>query len=270
MKFSIIIPTFNSTKVLGRALDSIVCQTFEDWEVLVMDGASEDDTVSIAQSYNDNRIRIFSEPDKGIYDAMNKGIEKSKGEWLYFLGSDDYLFDSSSLESVSKELDDKYDVVYGEVDSSLPVCHRGMWTLENILANRCHQCIFYRKTFFGDKVRYNLKYQILADFDLNLRWFLGKEYSSKYVPIVVAHYSDGGLSQNSYDGAFYDDLWRNILCYGRKTLSPLYKKKYVRQWKIDSKGSAKKILLSGYLWVERALCFAEVKFFHIPQKNLRK
>ena len=89
MKLSIIIPTFNSANTLRRALDSIIGQTLNDLEVLIMDGVSTDQTLDIAKTYNDNRIRIFSEPDNGVYDAMNKGIDKASGEWLYFLGSDD-------------------------------------------------------------------------------------------------------------------------------------------------------------------------------------
>ena len=77
MKLSIIIPTYNSEKVIGRALESILCQTFSDYEVLVMDGASHDETTNVVKSYNDLKIKIFSEPDKGVYDAMNKGIRKS-------------------------------------------------------------------------------------------------------------------------------------------------------------------------------------------------
>ena len=114
-RLSIIIPTFNSAKTLSRCLDSVISQSFTDWEVLMMDGVSNDDTIKIASSCQDSRIRIYSEPDKGIYDAMNKGIDKSRGEWLYFLGSDDYLFNSHSLEDVFKNDIEKYDVVYGDV-----------------------------------------------------------------------------------------------------------------------------------------------------------
>ncbi len=77
---SIIIPTYNSAKTIKRCLDSIVAQTYKDYEVLVMDGVSKDGTLEIARSYSDSHIRIYSEPDKGIYDAKNKGIHKSKGD----------------------------------------------------------------------------------------------------------------------------------------------------------------------------------------------
>lgn len=230
MKLSIIIPTYNSDKVIHQCLDGVISQTFEDWEVLVMDGASKDRTCEIVRSYKDKRIHLYSESDKGVYDAMNKGIDLAQGEWLYFLGSDDYLYESTSLANVTPYLNPQYDVVYGEVDSDLPEWHRGEWTITNIGANRCHQGIFYNRTFFGDVIRYDLKYKILADFALNLRWFLGRKYRSLHMPVIVAHYSLGGLSTNNKDKAFYDDLGELMLRYGWRTMRPRYKKSAVRQY----------------------------------------
>ena len=203
MKLSIIIPTYNSASVLPKALDSIVGQTFTDWEVLIMDGVSNDDTIKVAQSYNDSRIRIYSEPDKGIYDAMNKGIKKAVGEWLYFLGSDDCLLNENVLESVFAHPINKYDVVYGDVEASqLDPLHHGKWTMANIYYNRCHQGIFYRKSVFNKLGLYNREFPIWADYDLNLKWFFSKKISNLYIPIVIAHYSDGGFSSGHEDKAF--------------------------------------------------------------------
>ena len=220
MKLSIIIPTVNSEAVLGRALDSIVGQTFTDWEVLVMDGVSSDGTIRIAQSYNDSRIRIYSEPDKGIYDAMNKGIEKAQGEWLYFLGSDDWLLKPDTLRSVFSMDTNDYDVVYGDVESvQLAPEHSGEWTLSTIEYNRCHQGIFYRKKIFKKLGHYNLDYPLWADYDLNLKWFFSKRVKSKYLPIAVAHYSEGGLSCDQCDIAFSKDLSYLKLTRGRYRFS---------------------------------------------------
>ena len=133
MKLSIIIPTFNSASVLPKALGSIVSQTFTDWEVLIMDGVSTDDTLKVAQSYDDSRIRIYSEPDKGIYDAMNKGIKKAQGEWLYFLGSDDWLLNATVLNQIFSNDIEKYDVIYGDVESThLDQLHHGEWDMMKI------------------------------------------------------------------------------------------------------------------------------------------
>lgn len=218
MKLSIIIPTFNSGTVLGSALDSIVNQTFADCEVLIMDGASTDNTIEIAKSYNDSRIRIYSEPDKGIYDAMNKGIKKANGEWIYFLGSDDYLLKSDVLERMI-EGTDNLDMVYGDVEAThLPPEHYGEWTPETLSYNRCHQAIFYRRNVFDQLGLYPPKYPICADHYINLRLFLSNRFYLQYRPIQVAHHSAGGTSSTKHDLAFYNDLDRLIVRYGLHTL----------------------------------------------------
>ena len=199
---SIIIPTYNSAATIEKCLHSVVSQTFTDWEVLIFDAMSKDGTLDIAHSVNDERIRIYAEPDEGVYDAMNKGIDKAKGDWLYFLGSDDYLYSSTSLTEMNRYLDDNFDVVYGEVDSDLGEMHRGEWTVDKIMYNRCHQCIFYNKRFFSSGLRYNLNYRILADYDLNLKWILDKKYTKKHVPVVVAHYNTTGMSSYTNDEVF--------------------------------------------------------------------
>lgn len=224
MTYSIIIPTFNSANYIRRCLDSIVAQTYKDFEVLVMDGASKDETVEIAQSYNDKRIKVYSENDRGIYDAMNKGIDRSMGEWLLFMGSDDYLFNSEVLYNVLQHLSNDYDVVYGESDSHWSEMHRGEWSLEKLEANRVHQAIFYNRHFFGLTLRYNLNYPILADYDMNLRWLLNKDYRHKYIPVTISHMSEGGVSGCVRDEKFFKDFGLNALLYNKNVLTPKYKK----------------------------------------------
>ena len=215
MKLSIIIPTYNSASVLPKALNSIVCQTFTDWEVLIMDGVSTDDTLKVAQSYNDPRIRIYSEHDTGIYDAMNKGIEKAFGEWLYFLGSDDWIFSSEVLFDVFNSNLNDIDIIYGDVNAlQLDKRHFGEWSIDTLQYNRCHQAIFYRKNVFNKTGLYNLKYPVLADYALNLQWFLRKDIKKLYLPICIATYSSGGYSEDNYDDALYADYEKILFRYG--------------------------------------------------------
>ena len=229
MKLSIIIPTFNSASVLPKALDSIVSQSFTDWEVLIMDGVSNDDTLKIAQSYNDSRIHIYSEPDNGIYDAMNKGINKAQGEWLYFLGSDDWLLNDNVLNDIFTQDINGYDVVYGEVDAPhLASNHSGEWTLQTIDRNRCHQAILYRRTVFKRLGNYNTKYTIWADYDLNLKWFFNKKIKKKHISTVIAHYSEGGYSATC-DTEMLKDLSWILLVRGRKMFSPEEKKELINE-----------------------------------------
>lgn len=264
MKLSIIIPTFNSEAVLGRALDSIVCQTFADWEVLIMDGVSTDDTLKIAQSYNDSRIRIYSGPDKGIYDAMNKGIKKAQGEWLYFLGSDDWLINPETLGSVFSMDIDSYDVVYGDVESvQLVPEHGGEWSLSTIEYNRCHQGIFYKRKVFKELGFYNLDYPVLADFDLNLKWFFSKKLINKYIPITVAHYSEGGFSYDQSDIAFNKNLSCLKLIRGRHRFSRRDKINLINDTlHSGEKGFFIRVFLQIWKLKIKTIIFIKDKFFH--------
>jgi len=99
---TIVIPTFRAERTLQASLDSVLGQDLRDLEVLIMDGGSQDGTnaIALAAAASDPRVYFFSEPDKGVYDAMNKGIARARGAWIYFLGSDDVLHNSKVLTSV--------------------------------------------------------------------------------------------------------------------------------------------------------------------------
>ena len=115
-KISIIIATYNSGRTLRAALESVHGQTFQNWECIIVDGASKDDTIDIVKEYcaKDSRFRYISEPDHGIYDAFNKGWRMAKGEWVHYLGSDDTLT-PNGMSVVAAELDDTYAIVTGNV-----------------------------------------------------------------------------------------------------------------------------------------------------------
>ena len=99
-KFSIIIPTLNASKTLEKALDSIVTQSYKSYQIIIVDGDSADCTCEIVKQYQQkcSEISLIIDKDKGIYDAMNKGIALSTSEWLYFMGADDELFDENVLK----------------------------------------------------------------------------------------------------------------------------------------------------------------------------
>ena len=103
MKVSIVTITYNAARTLQRTLDSVACQTYADIEHLVIDGASKDDTVAIAERYQQHSthtVVIQSEPDRGLYDAMNKGLQKATGDYLVFLNAGDTLYAPDTIETV--------------------------------------------------------------------------------------------------------------------------------------------------------------------------
>lgn len=200
--FTIVIPTYNSIATIQRALNSVLIQSFPDFEILVIDGMSNDNTVEEVRSFQDKRIRIFSEKDKGVYDAMNKGVGKAIGKWIYFLGSDDYLFDKQVLLNVKNRIyNSKLDVLYGNVTSpKLGDIYDGFFSRKKIKQkNICHQSIFFNRKVFNDLRGFNLLFPVLADWEFNIRWLLSSKFSHEYYDIIIAYFEDGGISSKQED-----------------------------------------------------------------------
>lgn len=192
---SIIIATYNSGKTLRNALESVHSQTFHDWECIIVDGASTDNTLDIVREYaeKDSRFRYVSEPDKGVYDAFNKGWKMAKGEWIHYLGDDDRLTYDGMLKLLTVSDLDKVEVVSGhcymeKIDGTVkPNYSKGFFG--------CHQGKITRRTTLERFGGFNMKYPILADKDLMLRM----EHSGLHIINVdtfVAYFSMNGISQN--------------------------------------------------------------------------
>jgi glycosyltransferase involved in cell wall biosynthesis len=221
--FSIIIPTFNSGKTLCACLESVLSQSFQNFEILVMDGLSTDETVSIVKKYEaaNPNVTWFSEKDKGIYDAMNKGIQLAKGEWIYFLGSDDLLHNEEVLQQVYSIDKSKYQVVYGnaKIIGETPWAkeghlYDGEFDLHKLLKkNICQQAMFYHKSCFTDATSpFNVDYEICADWDFNFRCWARKEFL--FINITIVDFYGGGAStQRNANKRFYDNFDKNISKY---------------------------------------------------------
>jgi len=202
---SIITVVLNGANTLGRAIESVVAQKFRGFEYIIIDGGSTDGTLEVIRQYESHLACWISEPDRGLYDAMNKGVSLSKGEWVYFLGADDYLLDG--FTSAAERLKDDTTVYYGDVYR--PVMGRtydGRFSAYKLACrNICHQSIFYPRCVW-EKFSYNLKYPVFADYDLNLRCFADNGLRFEYIPETIAVFSDeGGLSPTRTDSAFEKD-----------------------------------------------------------------
>src|SRR3990172_935788 len=208
MQYSIIIPTFNSSKALPKALHSVLAQTCQDYEVIIADGKSQDATLEILKNFEKQfggRLRWMSEPDTGIYDAMNKGIGLAQGDWLYFLGSDDSFFSKTILDDIRREMENSdVDVMYGTVLlGETESTYGGKFSTFKLLnQNICHQAIFFRKELFQKYGLFETKYRTLADYVFNMRWFNDPEVRRKSVDLVIARYNPNGLSFKIPDSEF--------------------------------------------------------------------
>ncbi|MFH4964293.1 glycosyltransferase family 2 protein [Gaetbulibacter sp. M235] len=228
--FSIIIPTLNSEKTIENALMSLANQSYTNFEVLIIDGFSKDGTLKLIAPFKSNglNINVISEEDKGIYDAMNKGIDKAVGEWLFFMGSDDTLYDQDVLKYVATFITKtKHYIIYGNAkivgntnwanDGDI---YAGEFSLEKLLnQNICHQAMFYKTQFIRKSIGYfNLSYKKSSDWDFNIRCWAKATFD--YMDLIVAHFFAGGYSSNIHDASIETDFVGNVLKYFK--ISPFH------------------------------------------------
>ena len=220
MKITLITCTYNAAEVLQRTLDSVLCQTYADIEHIIVDGKSKDATLSMAEAYRrqsdashvGHQIVIKSEPDKGLYDAMNKGIAMATGDYLCFLNAGDVLPASDTIARIAQSVQGgTYSVLYGETDivddNGRFLRHRRLQAPDHLTWRSfrqgmlvCHQA-FYANTQIAKRVPYDLRYRISGDVDWCIR--VMKEGDSQHldthnVRFVVANYLAGGMSVKNH------------------------------------------------------------------------
>lgn len=208
MKISLITVTFNSDATLRNTIQSVLFQTYNNIEYIVIDGQSKDKTVEIIKEYEPlfkGRMKWLSEKDNGLYDAMNKGIRMATGDVVGILNSDDFFTSMSVLESVSKEMaTETVDAIYGDIHfvhaENLDKCvryysskifHRKLMRLGFIPA---HPSFYCRKECFEKFGLYKTDYKICADFDLLLRFIYVHRINIRYLPVDMVTMRMGGVS----------------------------------------------------------------------------
>ncbi len=221
--FSIIIPSYNSSKNLKKCLRSIDKQTFSDYEVLIIDNQSTDDTLKVVAPFLKENIKFFSEQDTGIYDAMNKGIEKGQGQWFYFLGADD-LLEKGILQKIWLKLNEEgssaHQILYGYYRKVLNSVHPNEHSPDNLLfKNMCHQAIFYHRSCFEKMGCYNTKYPVCADWLFNIKCFTTSEITHTKVDHVIATVGSNGFSSYQLDHQYLKDMLQIDLQYFRSSHS---------------------------------------------------
>ena len=194
MKYSIITINYNNRDGLRKTIESVVNQTCTDFEYIVIDGGSTDGSVDVINEYADRIDFWVSEPDKGIYNAMNKGISRAHGEYLNFMNSGDCLHDANVLKDLLPWL--TADVVFGrayypQIDSYYKP-HNPM-TLFYCCLGLEHQSEFYRKTLF-DKSGYDERFRFVADWKFTVENVVKEGCSYCCADIVVADYDLSGFS----------------------------------------------------------------------------
>lgn len=202
---SVVTVSYNTVATIEQTILSVINQTYPNIEYIIIDGGSTDGTIEIIKKY-ENRIHFWiSEPDNGIYDAMNKGIDKATGQWINFMNAGDCFHDNKVLESLFGE--NNYDnciVIYGNtnlVKNGLFVgrfLNNPFWKVRYPFRTGqgfCHQSLF-TKTSLVKKLRFDLSYKYAADFAMSYRLYL-LGYNFEYINLVIADYDMTGVSSQS-------------------------------------------------------------------------
>jgi len=222
IKFTIITCTYNAEKVLQRTLDSVMKQTYCNIEHLIIDGVSKDKTLAMVKAYQHKNevgesahdIILYAEPDKGLYDAMNKGIDRATGDYLIFLNAGDVFPSADTLEFVEGcvgEGEVLPGVLYGDTDivnmDGRFLRHRRLAPPKHLTWRSfmwgmlvCHQS-FYARTDIAKDIHYNLEYRYSADVDWCIRIMKeakNRKLSLRNVNAVITNFLDGGMTTQNH------------------------------------------------------------------------
>ncbi len=237
IRFSIITCTYNAEHVLQRTLDSVAQQSWQQVEHIIVDGASKDGTVGVIRHYADttqadedceHTVAWTSEPDRGLYDAMNKGIARATGDYIVFLNAGDVFPSPETLEHIFTDVNERCDsvlpaVLYGDTDivddDGRFLRHRRLAPPDTLSWRSfrhgmlvCHQA-FYVRTDIAKAENYDLRYRFSADVDWCIRVMKRAEKMQLQLlrlPEVVVNYLDGGMTNHNHRASLMERF--RIMC----------------------------------------------------------
>lgn len=208
---SIITATYNSAKTINDTIKSVLCQTNKDFEYIIVDGGSTDETIDIVKSYESEffgRLKWVSEKDKGIYDAMNKGIKMASGDIIGILNSDDYYTSDDILQTIADAFKcQNVDAIYGDIhfikDGVPDKCVRyyssrlfsPFWLRFGFMP--AHPSFYCKRDVLDKSGLYRLDYKIGSDYEMMVRLFRKHKISSRYVPKDFVTMRTGGASNSN-------------------------------------------------------------------------
>lgn len=201
MKYSIITVNFNNKEGLRKTIESVIHQTFHDFEFIVIDGGSTDGSKDVLKEYDTQINYWVSEPDGGIYNAMNKGIAKAKGDYLNFMNSGDCFYTADILEKVSL-YNSNADFIVGKDYHYNSETHQGHASIQPsrttmihfFVATMDHQSSFIKKELFNDSL-YDESYRLVSDWIFFTEKIVKEQKQVKFIPDIVCHREEGGLSE---------------------------------------------------------------------------
>lgn len=211
IKISIITATYNSGETIRDTIESVLNQDYPNIEHIIVDGASKDNTLSIVQSYGDKIAKVVSEPDKGIYDAMNKGIRMATGDIVGILNSDDFFDAPNVLSLIASEFKNnpKLDGVYSNlfyVEQNNPSKIVRHWVSKPFKQKSFfygwhppHPTLYLKKEVYEKYGCFNLDFPLAADFELMLRFFEKYKINTKYIDFTTIRMRLGGATSKNWE-----------------------------------------------------------------------
>ena len=206
-KFSVITVTYNAEKVLEDTLQSVISQTYRHVEYIIVDGASKDGTIKIIDKYRERFHTVVSEPDKGLYDAMNKGIALATGDYLCFLNAGDSFHEDDTLQQMVHSIkgNELPDILYGEtaiVDQQSHFLRMRRLSAPEVLSWKsfkqgmlvCHQAFFAKRDLVEP---YDLNYRFSSDFDWCIR-VMKKAHTLHNTHLTIIDYLEEGLTTQNH------------------------------------------------------------------------
>ncbi|NOZ47934.1 MAG: glycosyltransferase [Chlorobi bacterium] len=232
MLFSLITAVYNNEQFIENCIKSVLEQTFTNYEYIIIDGKSTDNSISIIQKYNSKITRIISEPDSGMYDALNKGVKLAAGDIIGFIHSDDFYTDNMVLEKVNEAFETKnIDAVYGDLQYVSKTNTDNVirnWQSKNFQPGMLqkgwmppHPTLFVRKKFHEQLKGFNLKYNIAADYDWMLRFFSLPDIHTYYLNKTLIKMRWGGKSNKSVLNII-KKMYEDYLTLKRNKIGGLY------------------------------------------------
>lgn len=206
INLSVICASFNSQKSIEHTIKSVLSQTFKDYELIIIDGKSTDNTVKIIKSFKSQKIKLISEKDTGLYNALNKGLKIAKGKIIGFIGSDDFYPNNYVFDFVIKNFDENLDSVYGDkqyvnekdINKIVRYWKAGEYNIKKFYYGWMppHLSLYIKKNVYDKYGFFNENYICSGDYEFILRVFLKNKISSKYLNKPLITMRTGGISNS--------------------------------------------------------------------------
>jgi len=235
MKISIITATYNSEKTIDKCMNSVLNQSYKNLEYIIIDGQSKDDTLEIIKSKSElhTNVIVISEKDKGVYDALNKGIIRATGDIIGFVHSDDFLATENIIETIVDAFKKhNVDGVYGDLhyvamdNTDIVIRNWVSQSFSHKLLNRgwmpAHPTVFLKKEIYNTHGLFNLKYKIAADYDFVLRIFKDNMNTWYYLSETIVKMRIGGVSNKNLSNVFQKTKEDFIVAKENKLKYPVY------------------------------------------------